>query len=308
MNDFLQSLRSDLLSRPLLPLLIIVCVGLVGAGVYVAGSSSGSSPSTGESVPPPSAATSTSKSGLNSASEMTTSPTVAVSETTSGVRYQNQGQAHNPFKTLPEPASSKTQTSTTSTSTTSTSPAATTTAPSTTTPSGETSTPPAKKPSKPGPVYTVSLEFGPLPSTPNQTSAPELKKYENLERLEPIPSKSNPLLVFTGVGPSGKTVILTMTHEAIIRGEGICLPSASQCETLDMAVGKTEELDYLQPNGETVAYKLKVTSIAKSTKNANTAGRVSRAGETLLKRQGWPVLRRLRFSKSKGVLFYIPYR
>ncbi|MGH2831200.1 MAG: hypothetical protein ACRDK2_00355 [Solirubrobacteraceae bacterium] len=307
MNDFLQSLRSDLLSRPLLPLLIVACLGLVGAGVYVA-TSSGSSPSTGESGSPPSAAVSTSKSGLNAASEVKTNPNVAVSETTSGVRYQNQGQAHNPFKALPAPPASKTQTSTTSTGTTSTSPATTTGSSTTPTSTVEKPTTPTKKQSKPGPVYTVSLEFGPLPSNPSQTPAPEVKKYENLERLAPIPSKSNALLVFTGVGPSGKTVVLTMTHEAIIRGEGVCLPSASQCETLDMAVGKTEELDYLQPNGETVAYKLKVTGITKSTKNANTASRVSKAGETLLKREGWPVLRRLRFSQSKGVLLYIPHR
>lgn len=307
MNDFLNSLRSDLLSRPLLPLLIVVCVGLVGAGVYVVGSS-GSSPSTGESVPSPSAAVPNSKSGLNSASEVKTSPDVAVSETTSGVRYQNQGQAHNPFKALPESASSKTQTSTTATTPTSTSPSTTTGASTTPTSTVETPTAPTKKKPKPGPVYTVSLEFGPPSSNPSQTPAPELKKYENLERLAPIPSKSNPLLVFTGVGPSGKTVILTMAHEAIIRGEGVCLPSASQCETLDMAVGKTEELDYLQPNGETVSYKLKVTGISKSTKNATAASHVSKAGETLLERLRWPVLRRLRFSQSKGVLLYIPRR
>ena len=54
------------------------------------------------------------------------------------------------------------------------------------------------------------------------------------------------------------------------------MPSATQCEAIELAAGKTEEFDYLEANGQSVAYELKVVSIAKRQASAATAARLNR--------------------------------
>lgn len=307
--SFLRSIRSDLLSKRLLPVFILLCVALVGAVAYLklGGNSNASS------TPTPPIVSTTSVGTLGSVSQAPENPNEAVAETTNGGRYQHQGKSRNPFKAV---TSSTTTTATTTTSTTPTSSTPTTTtsttpAPTSTTPSKsseeKTTTAPAKK-QKPAPVYTVNVMFGQVPDPSSGSPTPELKSYEGLKRLEPLPSSSDPLLVYTGVSPSGKGAIFTLVHEAILTGFAACLPSPSQCQMIDMAAGETEQLNFLSSSGQTVFYQLKVLSITKSEKSASTAsvknGLVSSAGRSLLKRIGPPALHLMRFSQSKGVLVY----
>jgi hypothetical protein len=57
----------------------------------------------------------------------------------------------------------------------------------------------------------------------------------------------------------------------ILHGAGICLPSSSDCESIDLGIGQVEELEYVEPDGQTVSYALKVVAINKVVLGANAA-------------------------------------
>jgi hypothetical protein len=303
MNEILNSLKSDLISRRMLPLVVLVAVGFVAAVAYAV-LGGGSSTKTPVAVVAPTSTTAV------AVSTAPANPTEADSETPSGARYQRQGGAHDPFLQLPKapvakPKVVKTTSGGAGASTPSTG-SGTTTTPSTTT------TTPAPTPAKPKPPtveYDVAVLFGPAPLTPGQP--PALTPYEKLKRLAPLPSESNPLVVFSGVSASGKGATFVLAREAILKGQATCLPSASQCEMLDLAKGQTEELSYLQADGQTVTYELQLVSISKREVSPTAAARVhqreSRFGRALLRRYALPVLADLRFSPLKGVVVYRPH-
>ena len=81
-------------------------------------------------------------------------------------------------------------------------------------------------------VYFVDVLYGLAPTTPGQLS--QLTPYADLKRLEPLPSASDPRIVFAGVSDTGKGAIFTLAGEAILKGEGACMPSATQCEAVDL--------------------------------------------------------------------------
>jgi hypothetical protein len=305
MIDVLNSIKADLLSRRMLPVLALVAAALVAAIAYAA-LSGGSAPSTNlATVSTPSQS---SPGAPVSATKAPVDLNAAVSETTSGARYQSEGGAHDPFIPLANPAAVKAKKQAASTK--SASGGTTTTSGSTSTGSTGGGTPvkstlaPAKP--KPVPVYNVAVMFGTAPTVPGE--APQLTPYENLKRLTPFPSAGTPLIVFSGVSSSGKAAIFTVTGEIILKGQAVCLPSGSQCEALDLAVGNTEELSYLAPTGQTIVYELKVESISKHDASVARAARlnahVSKAGRTVLRHLEIPVLGKLRFSFQKGVLLY----
>jgi hypothetical protein len=305
MNEILNSLKADLSSRRLLPLVALVAVAFVAAVAYavLGGGSSAQAPVA--AVAP------TSTTGV-AVSTAPADPTEADSETPSGSRYQRQGGAHDPFLQLPKPAAPKvkvaTKTTTASTGGSTPSTGSGTTSTPTTTPAPAPTTP--AKPKKPTVEYDVAVLFGAAPLIPGQP--PALTPYEKLKRLAPLPSESNPLVVFTGVSASGKGATFVLAREAILKGQATCLPSASQCEMLDLAKGQTEELSYLQANGQTVTYLLQLVSISKRevspTASARIHQRESRFGRALLRRYAPSVLSDLRFSPLKGVVVYRPQR
>jgi hypothetical protein len=304
MTDFLSSLKADLLDRRLLPLVVLVALALVGAiGYAVLGG--GSSPTT-----PTAAASSapTLPAGLPT-SEATHED--AVAETTGGASAQHKGTARNPFTPLPE-SKAKTATATPSTgataSTTSTSPSSSgTTAPSSseTTPAATPSAP--STPAKPKTVYHVAVLFGVVPAGTAAGSA-QLTPYENLKLLTPLPAAKQPLIVFRGVTAGGKSATFTLVGEAILHGQGDCLPSASQCEAIDLRVGQAELLEYLPPEGQTVTYELKIVSIvagkASSAAVKGMLGDESKAGRELLVHAGLQAIPDLRYSSQAGVLVF----
>jgi hypothetical protein len=310
MTTFLRSIRSDLLNPRILPLLAVLILALAGAVAYVVAGGGGSTPTpTPVAVVPSPSSTQT---GV-AVSQAPANPHEAVSETTSGVKYQHRGASHNPFKPLVTAKSAKT-TSATSTPTVSSKSTPTVSPSQPTTGSsknGGTSPGSSKPKPKPQTVYAVNILFGQIPESATTTTTPELTSFTGLKRLEPLPSASNSLLVYTGVSAGGKGAIFTLVHEAILSGSAACLPSASQCEMLDMAPGTTEQLNFLNSSGQTVFYQLKVLSITASTENAAAAARfnarVSRSGQSLLSHYAPPVLAQVRFSQDKGVLVYTPH-
>jgi hypothetical protein len=261
MNEILQSLKSDLLDRRLLPVVLLLAAALAGAIAYVVLAGGGSAkPVAAVVAAAPGAGGAPVKGPPLAVSEATANPHAAVAETTEGARYQHKSGSHNPFTPLPSPKL-KTTTSSGSSSTTSSSPSSSApeTKSSPTTPSSGGGTTPAKPtPAKPKVVKkfvaTISVLFGPAPTIPGQLS--QLTPYAAVKPGEPLPNASNPLIVFKNIGSSRKSAIFTLNREAILKGGATCLPTASQCESIDLPIGQAEELSYLEPTGQTVTYEL----------------------------------------------------
>jgi hypothetical protein len=309
MTDFLNSVKADLLDRRLLPIVALVVVALVAAIAYTVLGGGSSTPTPTASITPPAVASS----GL-AVSQST--PENAVAEVTSGASTQHHGTARNPFTPLPE---AKAKTASTGSATSSATSSSTSTTSSSTSPSagsgtssssgGSTSTtPPAPSspttPSKPKLIYHVAVLFGQLPLS----ATSQLTPYENLKLLAPLPSSSQPLIVFRGVTVGGKSATFTLIGEAILHGQGACLPSATQCEAIDLRSGETEQLEYLTSAGEVVSYELKVVSIS-SEKASIAAFRdalrgSSGAGRELLRHDGLQAIPYLHYSATAGVLVF----
>jgi hypothetical protein len=303
MSEFFNSVKADLLDRRMLPLVAVVAVVLVAAVGYVV--FSGGSSSTTRVV-----AVST---GPAPVAGLATSPATheeAVAETTNGTSVQHGGKAHNPFTPLPEPKAKTAASSTSAVSSTSaTSSGSSSSSGSTTKGSGESAPAPAPKPatpSKPRTVYHVAVLFGLVPAGATPQTV-QLTPYENLKLLTPLPSTS-PLIVFRGVTTGGKSATFTLVGEAILHGDGACLPSTSQCQAVDLHAGQAEQLEYLQPDGQIVTYELRVVSIASSKATAASLGKVlrgeSKFGRALLASNGLVALPFLRYSSQPGVLVF----
>jgi hypothetical protein len=305
MNEFIASLRQDLLGRRMFVPLAIVGLALVGAIAYTVlggGGSSTTNPNASASplpsVPP------------TLATPAPANPHQASAETTSGSTYQSGGATRDPFIPLAKPkeangttggakAGSAGGTAGSSTSTTGaggkstgggssgagsggsgsgtgssganggSSPASpgSGSGGGSSEPTQPTHPSPSPKP-KAKPKYRVALQFGVAPP-PGQN--PQLTPYTDLSRVTPLPSHENQLIAFAGVGSSGKGALFTLLQPAILKGNGACLPSAAQCESVDLPVGQTEELSFVNASGQTVVYLLQVVSIAKDEANAHEA-------------------------------------
>ncbi|MGH2854108.1 MAG: hypothetical protein ACRDLF_07945 [Solirubrobacteraceae bacterium] len=264
MSEILQSLKSDLLDRRLLPILLLLGAALAGAVAYtvLAGGGSAKPVAAAVAVAPPGA-----RGPSLSVQQAAANPNAAVAETTEGARYQHKSGAHNPFTPLPSPQE-KTATSSSSssqpTSSSSSSSSESKSSSPTPSPSGGGTTPSQPAPRKPKVVHkfiaAVSVLFGPAPTTPGQLS--QLTPYAAVKRGEALPSASDPLIVFKNIGSGRKSAIFTLSREAILKGTATCLPDASQCESIDLPVGQAEELSYLEPSGQTVTYELVLQAVA----------------------------------------------
>jgi hypothetical protein len=319
MNEILQSLKSDLLDRRLLPILLALGLALAGAVAYAVLAGGGGS--TRGRTPLPSAAagslaTHSSPSATLAVQQAPANPHAAVAETTEGAPFQHKLGSRDPFTPLPS-TTPKTKSATPSGASSATSTPASTSTPSS---PGSTSSPAssggagATTPSPPAPrkpkvvhkfVAVVSVLFGLAPTTSGQLS--QLTPYAAVKRLEPLPSASDPMIVFEGVSSDKQSAVFMLAREAILKGGATCLPSASQCEAIDLPLGQTEELSYLEPDGQTVAYELGLEAIAWREVTYAKAARLDRgnhAGEALLRRLDPSVQGDLRFSSARGVLLY----
>jgi hypothetical protein len=284
MIEFLQSLRSDLLSRRLLPFVALTLVALIAAVAYAVGGGSGSSaPAPVASLP------SISVTGSAPALPVTVAPTnpnEAVSETPGGVRFQNHGPTRptrDPFVPLPSPPAVKVAGPSSSSSASSSSSSTGSSSGGSSSGSGGSSSkgsgggkeapapaPAPKKTSKPKFPYTVSILLGPASGIPDQPAT--LVPYESIAPGQPLPSKQEERISFERVTNNGAGAVFTLVSPPILRGTGICLPSTSECQTIDLEPGHSEELEYIQADGKSIVYELKVVSITKG--NGASAARV----------------------------------
>jgi hypothetical protein len=273
MIELLQSLKSDLLSRRLLPLLALLGVALVAAVAYAVGGAGGGSPAP------------VAKSAPNGGRALTlpvtaapVNPHLAVSETPSGSRYQSQGPTRDPFVPLPSPPAAKSASAGRSSSSSSKSKGSSSTGSS----KGKTGStggsgsggekapaPAPKKPAKPQFPYIVSVLFGRASTTAGQPAT--LTPYQSLKLLQPLPSKQDTRVSFERVTANGKGAVFKLVVAPILHGTGVCLPSTSECETIDVEAGHAEELEYIEASGQAVVYELEVVSIIKKSGIASAA-------------------------------------
>jgi hypothetical protein len=309
-GDFFSSLKEDLLGRRLLPFLVVLGVALVAAVAYAVLGGGSSTPAT------PVAAVS--RAGVSSpvagvaVSQAPVNPNRPISETANGASKQHGGSAHDPFTLLPGAKTASASAKPTSSPNTSSS-SGSTTSPSSAggaTPTTPKETAPAKK------VYIhfhVTVQFGVVP--PSAEGAPPqlalLKTYNDIALDEPFPSKINPQLVYLGVVlKTGNEAAFALTGEAILHGEAICKPSPTQCQAIELQIGKAETLEVVEANGSSVTYELKLVSITKSASSSASAARVhdalraeSKAARELRRRV--PALSELHYSAQRGGLIVL---
>lgn len=318
MSDILESIKADLLDRRLLPLVAAVALALVGSIGYVVlgGGSSSSAPArtVATSAPVPS--------GVSVKAQ---SPERAVAETTSGVSLQRHGSSRDPFLPVVAPkaksaavpagsskASSNSGSSGSSNSSGSGSSGAGSGGSSShgTGGSGESSrgTSPSTAP-KPTTIYHVAVLFGTQQPQAGSAQTQQLTPYENLKLLTPLPSAKQPLVVFRGVTVGGKSATFTLVGEAILHGAAVCMPSATQCQSIDLQPGQAEQLEILTSAGQPLTYELKVVSIVAAKASAAAATGVlhgeSKAGRELLSHAGLLAMPGLRYATTQvGVLVF----
>ena len=332
-TDYLRALREDLRDRRLLPLVVLAGVAMVGAIAFVVlggsgGSSGSTTASTGAAATPPTAAET---SGLALTHSNTSN---AVAETTVGTSVQHAGGSRDPFVVLPNVAAAeaaaeaKAKTSTSESSGGSSSGASSSSEPSSSSSgssgsSGSSSEGSSKsggssgskgsggksggsKPSQPKTVYDVSVLFGEVSAASSGQGA-GLTPYESLKLYTPLPSKEEPLVVFRGVTKGGKKATFTVAAETILQGAGKCLPSAIQCEAVQLQAGQTEQLQYLKAGTENVqSYELHLVSITSSAASKASVASIvhtqSKAGIEVLRRANLIAIPGLGMSSLAGVL------
>jgi hypothetical protein len=320
MNDFLNSLKSDLLERRMVALLGVLGVALVGAVAYaLLGGSTGSSE---PPVPSPVARAI----GI-AVTEAQSNPNQPVSETTNGSTVQKGGNTRNPFAPLVSAKSATVTSSTTTgkTSTTSSSGSSTTSGNggSSSTTKGESG---GSAPSKPAPPSTprivihfhVKAEFGTVPpaAAPGAQQLPTtLTSYANMTVDQPLPSKQSPQVVFLGVVlPTGKSAVFALIGEPILHGAAKCLPTTTQCQAIELNPGQSETLETIDASNNSVTYELKLVSITSSKSTASAAKAhaafraPSKAQRELLGRAGLAVVPALKGAQGAGMLVFVSHR
>jgi hypothetical protein len=322
MNEYLNALKEDLRDRRLLPLVVVAGALLLGALAYavLGGGSSSSTPAALGPHRPPGLET-----GTLAVTAATASSSNALAETTSGIgAQQHQGASRNPFALLPGTvvvaATSSPSGGGSSSSHGSSHETASAASSGSKGASGSSSEPHEHssgsgsggssgghpKSSKPKTVYQVSVLFGEASST-SPSEGNQLQPYENLKLLTPLPSSKEPLLVFRGVSGGGTRATFTVAGETILHGNGKCLPSAFQCEALQLKAGQSEQVQYLPPGSQTVqSYELRLVSItpseASAAKVASLWGGQSKAGMEVLRRSNLLAIPGLSMSSLAGVL------
>ena len=266
----------QLVQRRLWPVAILLIAALAGVPLALAQEPAAPAPA------PPVATT-------DGETALAVQPIVAqASAADRGKRRKVLGASKNPFG-LPKEEDSGSATPASSNGSTTAKEPATTTATGGSAPSsgvsvpggGSPTVPPSVAPT-PGPaphtysMYELTVRFGDSEAGGDRQS---------VERLEPLPSTENPVLIYLGVLKDGKTAVFLVDHGVSAIGDGDCRPTPDECETVRLRAGDTEFFDVVDEDGTVTAqYQLDLVKIHKSTTtSASRAKASSKAGQRLVK-------------------------
>lgn len=327
MSELLDSLKADLTSRRMLPLLAIAALALIGALAYsaLASKSSSSVPGTAsrsthaEVAPLP---------GPTVASAPA-NPNAAAAETTLGVSYQHKGKMRNPFAPLPGAKSSEGSSSTaTSTSSGGSASSAGSESSNGSEPGSSSGSSSSEGSSSSSEGSGGAQESGSAGSTPPPSPIALYRLDVTLQRLsetgtpagEPqifhlthpqlLPSKHKPLLAPLVVTGKGTGVVFALLREAILHGEASCVPNAGDCQAIEVKLNQAEELQYLQEDGSVLAYLLTVTKIERVNGGSASAASVhpSSAASRLIAKMHLSLPSSLAFDSRLGTIVGVAHR
>jgi hypothetical protein len=274
MKTHVQNLVRELVERRLWPVALLLAVALAAVPVVLGGKAADTA---AVDAPLPAAPAPDASSPAQNA-EVTV-------DTDAPVRRERAGAVRDPFKapksatasdtpTVPTPAAAPTPEPSTSTGSTgstgsgstgstgstgsgTTTPTPTPAAPKKTTPKA--TTPAQPKAEDAQDTYHVDLQFG--------VNGAEPRKIEDVARLSPLPSLTDPFFVFLGVIETKahqKRAVFLVSSDATPNGEGSCHPTKQDCESVELAVGQTAFFDYVAPDGTATQYQLELTRIRKT--------------------------------------------
>jgi hypothetical protein len=157
---------------------------------------------------------------------------------------------------------------------------------------------PAPSGLKPTQAYDVAMAI--------TNSSGGLDTVDPLQRLSPIPSAQQPLLVELGVAQDGNHVLFVVQPGALPTGPGTCTPGPIDCEILSLGQDQTEQLSARQGSiGASQVALFAITSITAANYGSDAAAdkvrrETSSAGRALLNKSSYPTLSLFQYEPSVG--------
>jgi hypothetical protein len=100
--------------------------------------------------------------------------------------------------------------------------------------------------------YVAKVKFGRISQTKSKT----------VEPAEFLPSEQNPALLFLGANNSGDNALFLVSPEATARGDGVCVPSETDCQIVRMKKDDVEFFEVSLSAETVVTYELELVDIA----------------------------------------------
>jgi len=112
-------------------------------------------------------------------------------------------------------------------------------------------------------LNSLIVRFGPAEAA--------TRERMNLERLQPLPSVEEPVLVYLGLDPKREHAIFLIDDGVEAVGDGSCKPQPESCETIHLAKGETEFFDVVDPETEVVTAQYQLDLIDIKTRKTESA-------------------------------------
>lgn len=109
----------------------------------------------------------------------------------------------------------------------------------------------AKRPSRP--AGSLSVRWGTV-------GVEELESLD-VERLDPLPTPDEPLLVYLGLTGDGRSAVFMLDAGITVDGDGRCRPDPEDCQTVELAPGETEFIEVTGEDGAKTQYQLDLVKI-----------------------------------------------
>jgi hypothetical protein len=89
-----------------------------------------------------------------------------------------------------------------------------------------------------------------------------MERHRDVKLMTPLPSESNPVLLFLGASEDGKRAGFLVSSDVVtVRGDGNCVPAPSACQLLYLKKGDEMELGYA-PTGEPDEFVIRLRGIS----------------------------------------------
>jgi len=186
----------------------------------------------------------------------------------------------------------------------------------------------------PTPTTKVAPPATPRPAPKTSTSAPQaelaklgrretyrvdasivdatgVRSIGGLGRLSPLPSVSNPLVEYLGVLKNRRAVAFLVNPGAVPKGPGACVPRTGACQLLVLKPGQVEALGIRTTSGSVLQASIAVSGWSVVRHSSVAAALKVRAqevpqGRTLVMHAAQPVLSNVVYSVAQGAVALVP--